>query len=328
MLRLRASDVAAAAGLNPYKRVSEVVLDNVQRLSKTSRQVERERFTTSLEQSKKLTQTLGSETQKDELEKVETATRKTLIVAKTQKTKKINVLEKTKKSIEQADKLSYEEKNKKFQEIDDMKKQVEEKFEEKVKQVNDEIKNITSTINQEIIKTNMSSAVSEKSVGGSKSSEENVMTKLDDTLDNETLLQMKELATRHVNTNRGINEEEDIINTREKVTGTQITQRNATFYTLIVDDDIKIVGAIDGYSKEEGLVEVKNRRNRFLGMPEYEMVQCEVYMRMLKIEKCVHIERFNGNDKATIYGNDPGLWEKIKHGLDNYREEYYKYLNE
>lgn len=320
MLRLRASDVAAAAGLNPYRSVTEVVIDSIQRLSKSSKQVEREKFATSVTESKKIIETLGTDDQKQEIEKLEKETKKTLTVAKSKRTKEINVLEKTKKSIQQTNKLSDQEKQEKFQEIEKMKQDVEKKFNEKVKKVDEEVKEITSTINQSVIQKNLQEAVDEKSVSGSKEAEQKVLEKLE-------LPQMKELATRHVNTNRGINEEESILNTHEKNTGTQITQRNAAFYTLIVNDDIKIVGAIDGYSKEEGLVEVKNRRNRFLGMPEYEMVQCEVYMKMLKIENCVHIERFNGNDRATNYGHDPGLWEKVKYGLEQYREMYYEHLN-
>jgi len=327
MIRLRASDVAAASGFNPYKRVSEVVMDNIQRLTKSSKHVERERFTTTLDQSKKLASTLGSETQKNTLLKIETETKKTLTIAKSQKTKQINVLEKTKKSIEYSDKLSKEEKTKQFQEIENMKQDVEKKFEKKVEKVNEEITKVTSSVNQKVIEENMKKAVEDKTVHGSKTCEENIMTTLDDTLDSETLSQMKNLATRHVNTNRGINEEDNIINKHEEKTGTFITKRNAEFFTLIVNN-FKIVGAIDGYSEEEGLIEVKNRRNRFLGMPDYEKIQCEVYMRMLDIDKCTHIERFNNDDIPRCYESDPMLWEKVLDGLEDYKEEYYNQLNE
>ena len=59
MLRLRASDVAAAAGLNPYRSVTEVVIDSIQRLSKSSKQIEREKFATSVTESKKIVNTFA-----------------------------------------------------------------------------------------------------------------------------------------------------------------------------------------------------------------------------------------------------------------------------
>ena len=324
MFRLRASDVASAAGFNPYKSVREVVLDNIERLSKSSKQVERERFTTTLEQSRNIIETIGNEEQKEQIKTVEKETKKQLTVAKIQKTKKINVLEKTRKCIYETD-MNGEEKLAKMKEIDQLKKEVEDIYVEKVEKVNEEINTATSTLNQEIIQKTMETAITEKSVGGSKLAEESVINKLDDKLDPATMAQVKELATRHVNTNRGINEEESIINKHAQDTGTIITKRNTEFYTLFIDD-IKVVGAIDGYSEEEGLIEVKNRRNRFLGMPRYEMIQCEVYMRMLGIDHCTHIERFNGKDRDTSYDLNHFVWDEVLEGLERYKK-LFKQIN-
>ena len=60
-------------------------------------------------------------------------------------------MEKTRKSIEQADKFTKKEKQEKFQELEKMKQDVEKKFNEKVKKVDEEVKEITSTINKTVI---------------------------------------------------------------------------------------------------------------------------------------------------------------------------------
>lgn len=58
---------------------------------------------------------------------------------------------------------------------------------------------------------------------------------------------------------------------------------------------VDIGGRVDGFASDECgtyVVESKRRVNRFLGVPDYERVQLELYMRLCGLNRCLHVESF------------------------------------
>jgi hypothetical protein len=131
------------------------------------------------------------------------------------------------------------------------------------------------------------------------------------------------ISTDYVNKERGIREESKILDSFESRNKTIVKKRNDRMYYITLLG-IKIGGRIDGYDDNSTkLIEVKNRQNRFFRkIPLYEQVQCEIYLRMLNLDKCIHIERFNGEDIETEYMKDNNLFDKIKFGLKEYKKVY------
>uniref|UniRef100_A0A6C0K8W8 Uncharacterized protein n=1 Tax=viral metagenome TaxID=1070528 RepID=A0A6C0K8W8_9ZZZZ len=133
-------------------------------------------------------------------------------------------------------------------------------------------------------------------------------------------------ATRtHVNTERGKVGEEKILNAFEKESNVKIGRRNDKLHYLRIElpsgGKVLVGGRIDGFVEATStLVEVKRRRNRLLGFPKYEKIQCEVYLRMLGLERCTHVEDFDGTRKSRDYAQDPALWEHIQKGLAEFAE--------
>lgn len=133
-------------------------------------------------------------------------------------------------------------------------------------------------------------------------------------------------ATRtHVNTERGKVGEAKILNAFEKESNVKIGRRNDKLHYLRIElpsgGTVLVGGRIDGFVEATStLVEVKRRRNRLLGFPKYEKIQCEVYLRMLGLERCTHVEDFDGSRKSRDYAQDPALWKHIQEGLAEFAE--------
>ena len=75
-----------------------------------------------------------------------------------------------------------------------------------------------------------------------------------------------------------------------------------------------LVGKVDGFSGGR-LVEVKSRKKRLLGVPNYELVQLEIYMRMTGVSEVVLIESFTDARGTSMKEHrktrDDGLWSVI-----------------
>ena len=168
------------------------------------------------------------------------------------------------------------------------------------------------------IETALKEAIDSKTVLESNEKEQKVISKLKN-ITNE--IDSKHL-TGIVNKERGINEEEGILNRHEILHKKSVNYRNNKIY-YIEFSNILIGGRIDGLREDNQLVEVKNRRNRFLGFPKYEKVQCELYLRMTNCKKGMHIEQFDGHVKETVFTQDDELFKEIENGLENFYNTWY-----
>jgi DNA polymerase III epsilon subunit-like protein len=112
-----------------------------------------------------------------------------------------------------------------------------------------------------------------------------------------------------------------------------------TFYTYdictIEGTLYQIVGRVDRIQlNEDGsrtLVEIKNRANKLFGrVRDYENVQCQTYLQMLKdIQYCRLIEQFNDEKKGYLIEKDTMKWTKeIVPKLENFCEHFHSMLSE
>lgn len=177
-----------------------------------------------------------------------------------------------------------------------------------------------ATLNKQVVEQALNSAVVAPDAQESKEKQQKVMEVLPSVLENR--------VNTFVNTERGKQGEDKILNRYEMENNTVVTERNSRMYYLHVGE-FNIGGRIDGFDKmNRRLVEVKKRRNKFLGMPKYEKVQCEIYMRMLGLSECVHVEEYNDSQKETAYCRNEKLWREIEDGLEHFYALYEDDLNQ
>lgn len=294
---LNASDVAAAAGLNKFKSP----LDIAKKYNGYEEDIS--------EDVKEITCKIGDDNQIDTLniiqnieENVDSFTQKrnyenTIEDITNKKIKKIKILEESPGDCsEEIEKVISECKNK-IKIVDDIFSGKSTKKEEE-KKIHDEV-----IENSDAVKIDCCF----KSL------------KIRDSCMNGMSKSAKDMLCSSVSKKRGINEESKILDSYEKVSGKKITKRNSSMYYTKIKG-ITIGGRIDGFDeKDNKLVEVKNRTYKlFNTIPIYEKVQCEIYMKMLNIDSCVHIERFNGMDIKKEYKSNPLIVEKIEKGLEEY----------
>ena len=126
----------------------------------------------------------------------------------------------------------------------------------------------------------------------------------------------------------GSREECPALDLYESVHGVKVTDRNDRLYVMRLRagaQEFEIRGKIDGLQRQTNapdvLVEIKNRRNRlFGGIPIYEKVQLEVYLRMLDLQKAALFQRHKAsNTHSTLrYGRDDALWAEVVAGLKRF----------
>ena len=93
------------------------------------------------------------------------------------------------------------------------------------------------------------------------------------------------------------------------------------------DTEFFVGGKIDGMiTSNDGviLVEVKNRQNHFFSeIPDYERIQIECYMRLIRAKHCVFIQRFEGVNQVDLYYPDNDLWQEIKTNCSSIVQKIY-----
>jgi hypothetical protein len=95
---------------------------------------------------------------------------------------------------------------------------------------------------------------------------------------------------------------------KEVVNKEKLEQNNRRLYSLSVNQNILLIGRIDGF-RNGRLVEVKNRLHRlFEAVPEYERIQIQIYLEMLKLPEATLLQYYGGQSKETIIGRDQLWW--------------------
>jgi DNA polymerase III epsilon subunit-like protein len=139
----------------------------------------------------------------------------------------------------------------------------------------------------------------------------------------------KTLFTNHGTRNEKKTADTDIANLIE----------DDTFYTYdiceIEGTKYQIVGRIDRLQiNEDGtrtLVEIKNRtRGLFNHVRDYEEVQCQTYLQMLRdIEYCRLVEQYNDEKRAYLIQRDDDTWNTITlPKLNNFCEHFHSMLSQ
>jgi hypothetical protein len=297
---LRASDIAAAVGLNKYKLPKEVASWYIENKNQSQREKNVNEYRTNCSDVKLLVENKGTKEQKETHDLINNFCDSIV--------KSDDVDKHVKDEIE---KVNFDIKRVKII------KEISSNF-KKGKDV-EKIKIVEkAVITKEILDVVLKDAISIKKSEKSKNVEKRVLESVPESI--------KNISKSVVNKKRGIQEESNIINTFEINNNTQVEKRNDEVYNLFLEG-IKIYGKIDGFSDGK-LVEVKNRRNRlFRVVPIYEKVQCEIYMKMLNITECIHVERFDEKDIITEYKSDEKLILKIKEGLRKYKTLYNQLRN-
>ena len=162
--------------------------------------------------------------------------------------------------------------------------------------------------------------VSEKSVktqstSESKKLQNNIEDNLKKVMKNKNIDKVNEYLTGHINKNRGIVNENKIIEKYEKKNNTTISDNNSKLYKMKLFDisshSIYICGKIDGI-ENNSLIEIKNRRNRlFEFIPLYEKIQTEIYFRLTNLTQGKLIQNYNDTQSIFDIHSDDELWNTI-----------------
>jgi hypothetical protein len=126
-------------------------------------------------------------------------------------------------------------------------------------------------------------------------------------------------AASHVACSVGTSCENDDVERIAKRKDTPIRHRNVqTRYARIYASPnvaIDIAGRVDGIAKDDVgdyLVESKHRTKRMLGVPAYERIQVELYMRMWGMVRCLHVETCRDEQSDTWIEPDDDLLASIE----------------
>lgn len=116
-----------------------------------------------------------------------------------------------------------------------------------------------------------------------------------------------------VSKQRGLNNEDHILNTYEAARDVKVTERN----TKTIKKDFgtfKLVGRCDGYvASENRIVDSKDRTRHWPTVPVYDEIQLRCYMNMYGATESELIERFPGGDtRHTKYAADEAIWKSIE----------------
>lgn len=140
-----------------------------------------------------------------------------------------------------------------------------------------------------------------------------------------------------INTKNGLDKEKSTIEIFEDKKKVKVDNKNDKIYNTYINKpynkliihNVILNGAVDGIVDNEYIVEIKNRQKRFFDeIPIYEKIQIIVYMKLLKLYKCYHVQRFKDDIIITEikYTKEEFSkeWEEIETGLIKFIEYFEK----
>ena len=118
-----------------------------------------------------------------------------------------------------------------------------------------------------------------------------------------------------VSKQRGLDNEETILNTYEAAKDVKVTERN----TKLVKKDCgtyRLIGRCDGYvASQNRIVDSKDRTRVWATIPVYDEIQMRCYMQLYGATEAELVERFpDKTTRHTVFSNDSAKWSHI-HGL-------------
>lgn len=116
-----------------------------------------------------------------------------------------------------------------------------------------------------------------------------------------------------VNQQRGLANENTILNVYEADTGNEVTERNTKTFKKDFGS-FKMIGRTDGYvAALNRIVDSKDRTRKWPSVPIYDEIQLRVYMNMANTADSELIERFpDGTKRNTVFVNDPTKWKLLE----------------
>jgi hypothetical protein len=138
-----------------------------------------------------------------------------------------------------------------------------------------------------------------------------------DHLPEELRLRLADEVRGQVSKQRGLKNEEKILDTYEVARDVKVVERN----TKMAKKDCgtyKLVGRCDGYVAEQNrIVDSKDRTREWPTVPIYDEIQLRCYMQMYNADESELIERFpDKTNRHTVYTNDPEKWKHIHNLID------------
>ncbi len=133
-----------------------------------------------------------------------------------------------------------------------------------------------------------------------------------DNLPPELRSRLAEEVRGKVTTQRGLNNEANILDTYEAAKKVKVTERN----TKIVKRDFgtyKLVGRCDGYvADQKRIVDSKDRTRVWPAVPLYDEIQLRCYMQLYDAVESELVERFpDKSTRNTVYPNDGEKWKYL-----------------
>jgi hypothetical protein len=142
------------------------------------------------------------------------------------------------------------------------------------------------------------------------------------------------------NRENGLNNEPKIIDIYQSMKKVSIKDNNKKLYSIFVNKSYNkllyyttiISGFIDGIVEDSDnryIVEIKDRQNKlFYKVPDHEITQITIYMKMTNIYECHHIERYKDEFKTEIIKFDNEKWNIIEKKIINFVDYFEKiYFN-
>lgn len=132
---------------------------------------------------------------------------------------------------------------------------------------------------------------------------------------------VKECAS-DIQKQRGLQNEDAVLNEYESTTQTIVTQRN-TCMRYANCGTYKLCGRIDGYVESlNRIVDSKERTRHWPSVPIYDEIQMRVYMELMECPEAELVERFpNGKTRNTVYTRDAAIWKTIHDSLEKVAAE-------
>ncbi len=128
--------------------------------------------------------------------------------------------------------------------------------------------------------------------------------------------QLIEEVRGKVSRQRGLNNEEKILDQYESQREVKVTERNTKTIKKSFET-FWLIGRCDGYvASESRIVDSKDRTRFWPDVPLYDEIQLRCYMVMYDAKEAELIERFpDGNVRHTKYLNDPEKWKSIENAV-------------
>ncbi len=133
-----------------------------------------------------------------------------------------------------------------------------------------------------------------------------------DTLSEELRGRIADEIRGQVSKQRGLDNEEKILDGYEAAREVKVTERNTK--TIKKDcGNYRLVGRCDGYvAEQKRIVDSKDRTRQWPSVPLYDEIQLRCYMQMYDAVESELIERFpNKTERHTLFTNDMDKWKHI-----------------